>query len=126
MVNASIKAEMEADAVEMISDFGRQITFQKLRSETTPATWVIQGLVSDPMIATELEIGGTEQRAAFEIRIQSNLSFPAGWIAIHDWAKKGRILTFTTSPTEFEVTAVSKREDSAWIQMKVEAVNPSA
>jgi hypothetical protein len=24
------------------------------------------------------------------------------------------------------VTAVSKREDSAWIHMKVEAVNPSA
>lgn len=126
MVNASIKAEMEADAVEMISDFGRQITFQKLRSETTPATWVIQGLISEPMIATELEIGGTEQRAAFAIRIQSNLSFPAGWIAIHNWAKKGRILTFSNSPTEFEVTAVSNPEDSAWIQMKVEAVNPSA
>lgn len=109
----------------MISDFGRVITFKKVRTETTPATLVVQGMISDPMIATELEVGGLEQRAAFEIRIKATETIPAGWVEPKDWAKVGRHVLLSTHPQEFRVMAISVREGSAWISMRIEAIDPN-
>lgn len=124
MVNPSILSEMRADASEMIGDFGRTFTFKKVRSESTPATLTLTGLLSDPMIATALEIGGLNQTAAFEIRIPSNSSIPSGWAGLKDWALLGRHLTIIGNDNDFRVTAISIREGSAWVSMKVEAADP--
>jgi hypothetical protein len=124
MVNPSILSEMRADASEMIGDFGRTFTFKKVRSESTPATLSIIGLLSAPMIATELDIGGLNQNAVFEIRIPSNSAIPSGWSAIKNWALIGRHLTIIGNDNEFRVTAVAPIEDSAWVSMKIEAADP--
>jgi hypothetical protein len=50
MVRPSIIQEMQADAGEMIGDFGRSIVFKKVRTESTPATLTLIGLISEPMI----------------------------------------------------------------------------
>lgn len=124
MVNPSILSEMRADASEMIGDFGRSFVFQKVRSESTPATLTLTGLLSDAMIATELEIGGFNQKAAFEIKVRSNEVIPAGWSGFKDWALLGRHLTISGNDNDFRVMAISVREGSAWVSMKVEACDP--
>lgn len=124
MVNPSILSEMRADASEMIGDFGRTIVFKKVRSESTPATLTIIGLISPPMISTELEIGGLNQKAAFEIRIRSSETIPSGWVGVSEWSDVGRHLTMIGAETEFRVMGVSAPEGSAWVSMKVEAADP--
>ena len=124
MVNPSILTEMRADATEMIGDFGRSFVFKKVRTETTPATLTLIGLLSDPMISTDLEIGGLNQKAAFEIKVRSNEIIPIGWSGFKDWAKIGRHLTITGNDNDFRVMAISIREGSAWVSMKVEATDP--
>jgi hypothetical protein len=124
MVNPSILSEMRADASEMLGDFGRTFTFKKVRSESTPATLTLTGLLSDPMIATELEIGGLNEKAVFEIRIPSNSVIPSGWAGLKDWGTLGRHLTIIGTDSEFRVMAISIREGSAWVSMRVEAADP--
>jgi hypothetical protein len=124
MVNPSILSEMRVDASEMIGDFGRTFVFKKVRSETTPATLTLIGLLSDPMISTELEVGGLNEKAAFEIKVRSDAIVPAGWSGFKDWARLGRHLTIIGNDSDFRVMAISIREGSAWISMKVEAADP--
>lgn len=115
---------MQADAGEMIGDFGRSIVFKKVRTESTPATLTLIGLISEPMISTELEIGGLNQKAAFDIKVRSTEVIPAGWVGFKEWGDVGRHLTMNGTDTEFRVMAVSIREGSAWVSMKVEATDP--
>ena len=124
MVRPSIIQEMQADAGEMIGDFGRSIVFKKVRTESTPATLTLIGLISEPMISTELEIGGLNQKAAFDIKVRSTEVIPTGWVGFKEWGDVGRHLTMSGTDTEFRVRAVSIRDGSAWVSMKVEAADP--
>lgn len=125
MVKASILAEMRADALEMIQDFGRQIIFQKARGETTPTSWEISGMISDPMLQTDLETGGITQAASFEVRIPSDAAAPGSWADIEDWAKQGRHLLITGTPGLFRIRAINLKEGSAWIGFRVESIDPA-
>jgi len=126
MVNGSILAEMRADALEMVADFGREIIFLKARGETTPTSWQIAGMISDPMLQTDLETGGITQAASFEIRIRSDATTPATWADVEAWAKQGRQVQITGTPGLFRIRAINLKEGSAWVGFRVESIDPAS
>lgn len=89
-MNPNIKDEMLEDALEIVEDWGRTVTFHARKGET-PSLWEKQALVGSPAITETIDIGGLKKSVSLDIKFVCH-DAPPEWEPIDEW--QGRLLSF--------------------------------
>lgn len=98
------------DAVELLSEIGKDITVKKVPAGTPVA---LKAMVTQPMVLQDLETGGFLNQTTFEVKItRAQSDANPGLVAY------GNIITYAGE--EYRIVALANRPPSAWIVAKVQ------
>jgi len=116
-MNPYIKKEMLEDALEIVEDWGRMVTFHARKGET-PLTWEKACLVGNPVITETIDVGGLKKSVTLDVKFVVH-DAPPEWEPVDEW--QGR--NFTFDGRVYRIQSCMKRLDYPWAS--VTAHDPS-
>lgn len=124
-MRADIKAELAKDAGELLADFGRTVTFKARvdKGETSGTTLSVTAMVGDPSLQQSLVPGGFADSISFEVKVPATTALPASWNDFGADAWMGRKAIVQGYAKDLKVSAITSKQDAAWVILKLEAYN---
>lgn len=122
-MNEDLSQEMASDAGELLSDFGRSVTFRSVSAlgEAPSTTLSTEGLLGDPMLSERLEEGGVVDVMSVELKVLRSTALPSSWRPfeeVRSWI--GRNVTITGFNGTLRIKEATCKEGSPWAVFRID------